>query len=91
MKLSNHSKQRMRERTDLNHQERRRLFRDALNNGIPVGKIKNEKLRKYLTAKNKCKVRIYKGYVFIYSKNNKQLYTMYAIPDRFLEGSEVDG
>lgn len=91
MKLSNHSKQRMRERTDFNHQERRRLFRDALHNGLTIERIKDEKFKKFLLSKNKCKIKIYKGYIFIYSKNNKQLYTMYPIPERFLEGSEVDG
>lgn len=34
MKLSKHSKLRMKERTEFNHNERKRLFRDALNNGL---------------------------------------------------------
>ena len=63
MKLSNHSKQRMKERTDYNHKDRRTLFRNALD----------------------------KGYIFIYSKNSKRLYTMYKLKDKYLEGSELNG
>ena len=83
MKLSQHSKQRMRERTNLNHQERRMLFRHALDNGKSPQEIKDENLKSYLKEKGNCKIKIYKGYIFIYSKNGKQLYTMYEIPKQF--------
>ena len=94
MKLSEHSKKRMRERTSLNHQERKGLFRKALDYGKSPGVIDDEKLKVYLTKtaeKNDRKVKLYKGYVFIYSKNSKQLYTMYRLPKRFLKGDEVNG
>lgn len=91
MKLSKHSKKRMRERTDLNHQERKGLFRKALDYGKSPDNINDEKLKKYLEKKENCKIKLYNNYVFIYSKNAKQLYTMYRLPKRFLKGDDADG
>ena len=87
MKLSKHSKLRMKERTEFNHNERKRLFRDALNNGLDWGGMKDCPLKDYLRdiSERNCKVKAYKGYVFIYSKNGSQLYTMYKLPKKFLE------
>lgn len=94
MKLSKHSKKRMRERTNLNHQERKGLFRKALDYGKSPNDINDEKLKRFLektAEKNDTKIKLYKGYVFIYSKNAKQLYTMYRLPKRFLKGDDEDG
>ena len=89
MKLSKHSKIRMRERTEFNHNERKMLFRNALSNGKSAGQIKDINIRNFLYSKEKrCKAKLYKNYVFIYSKNGKQLYTMYKLPDKYLKGSE---
>ena len=67
MKLSKHSKIRMRQRTNLNHQERKGLFRKALDYGKSPSDINDEKLKKYLekTIKN-CKVKLYKDYLFLF-------------------------
>lgn len=86
MKLSKHSKIRMKERTDLNHKERVKLFNEALQRGKSANDIspkENKELRDYLASKSNCKVKLYKGYVFIYSKNSSRLYTMYPLPERF--------
>lgn len=94
MKLSKHSKMRMRQRTNLNHQERKGLFRKALDYGKSPDDIHDEKLKRFLektAEKNDTKIKLYKGYVFIYSKNAKQLYTMYRLPKRFLKGDDEDG
>lgn len=88
MKLSQHAKVRMKQRTNLNHQERRILFRQALDKGKSPNDIKNKKLKEYLESKSKCKVKLYKGYVFIYSKTTTKLYTMYPIPQELLEEGE---
>ena len=89
MKLSQHSKIRMRERTNLNHQERRFLFRNALYKGKNVQDIKDEEVRRFVRSKqNKCRIKLYKDYLYIYSKNSKQLYTMYKLPDK-LVGREI--
>jgi hypothetical protein len=87
IKLSNHSKKRIRERTNLNHKERRQLFRLAMLHGKCVQQIKDEKIHNYLASKQKfnSRVRLYQGYVFIYSKNSHQLYTMYKLPSELLE------
>ena len=82
MKLTKHSKIRMRERTNFNHNERRSLFRKALDNGESINDIKDEKIKNYLLRKtSNCKVKLYKGYVFVYSKNSKVLYTVYKLPE----------
>lgn len=94
MKLSKHSKMRMRQRTNLNHQERKGLFRKALDYGKSPNDINDEKLKKFLektAGKNDTKVKLYKEYVFIYSKNAKQLFTMYKLPKRFLKGNDING
>lgn len=82
MKLSHHSKIRLRERTNLNHKERRKIFKEALQNGLSPDKVKDKKTRDYMNSKNRhCKVKLYKGYIFLYSKNSHQLYTMYELPE----------
>lgn len=94
MKLSNHSKIRMRQRTNLNHQERKGLFRKALDYGKSPDDINDEKIKKFMlktASKNDNKIKLYKGYVFIYSKNAKQLFTMYKLPKRFLKGDDING
>ena len=85
MKLSNHSKLRMKQRTELNHKERMQLFKNALKYGGNWKNNKNEELVKYLTSKEiwKSQVKLYKGYVFVHSRNSKQLYTMYELPDKY--------
>ena len=80
MKLSKHSKRRMLERTTFNHQERRNLFRLALTNGKSIEQIKDEKLRRFMMSKKNCQTKIYRDYIFIYSRNSHQLYTMYKLP-----------
>lgn len=85
MKLSQHSKIRMRQRTELNHKARRHFFREALDKGKSLAEIQNEDLKKYIMSKQNCKVKIYKDYIFLYSKNTKRLYTMYKLPEKYRE------
>ena len=91
MKISNHAKMRIRQRTNLNHQERRRLFRHALDKGKSLNEIKNEDVRTFVEniQRSNCKVKLYLNYVFIYSKNKKQLYTMYKLPHHLEEKENV--
>ena len=71
MKLTNHSKVRMRERTTLNRKEQKMLFRRALDNGLSVSDIKDKQIKQFLSERTRnCKVKLYRGYVFIYSKNS---------------------
>ena len=85
MKLSKHSVYRMKQRTNCNHKERRKLFKDALTYGKSYGSISDERIKNYLLSKetNHSRAKLYKGYIFIHSKNSKQLYTMYELPEKF--------
>lgn len=90
MKLTNHSKKRMRERTDFNHKERQQLFRYALKNGLSPDKVKDEKIRNFMNSKNRrCKVKLYNGYLFLYSKNSHLLYTMYKLPSHLTKKDKM--
>ncbi len=91
MKISNHAKMRMRERTEFNHQERKRLFRNALDKGKSLQDIEDDKIKQFVEKieKRNCKVKLYLGYVFIYSKHSKQLYTMYKLPKELEGGKNV--
>lgn len=89
MILSKHSKIRMRERTPYNHKERQNLFKNALLKGQSAQDIKDKKLKQYICERQgKCKIKLYKGYLFIYNKNSKKLYTMYKLPKELSEESE---
>ena len=91
MKLSQHSKLRIRERTTFNHKERRQLFKNALQNGKSSNDIKDKRVRNFINSKQQynSKIKLYKDYVFIYSKNSHQLYTMYELPEE-LKGVETN-
>lgn len=89
MKVSKHGKKRMRERTDFNHTERKNLFRQALDKGKSKQDIKTEEIKRYVGSKEKgCKIKLYKDYLFIYSKHRKQLYTMYKLPEEMVGKEE---
>lgn len=84
--ISNHGRMRMKERTGLNHKERKKFFDEAVLKGKSPNDITDEEIKKFLLSKQiNCKVKLYKGYVFIHSKNSKRLYTMYKLPDKFLK------
>lgn len=88
MKYTLHSQQRIKQRTGVRYQQRKKLFREALNKGISAGNTNNEFLRNYLLNKERhSKVKYYKGYVFIYSKSGR-LFTMYEVPDHIKKGIE---
>ena len=89
MKISKHGKLRIIERAGISTNQMQ-FYRNAIRNGIAPKNMKEGKIRNYLIKKMYyCKVKLYKGYVFIYSKNRKQLYTMYKLPKEL--GSEEDG
>ena len=89
MKISKHGKLRIIERAGISTNQMQ-FYRNAIRNGIDPRNMEEGKIRNYLMKKmHYCKVKLYKGYVFIYSKNGKQLYTMYKLPKDL--GSEEDG
>ena len=86
-KISRHGKLRLLERTHVDRTNIRNLFNSAIKNGSAPNNMKKGKIRDFLLSKERynSKVKLYKGYVFVYSKNNKRLYTVYKLPKE-LEG-----
>lgn len=86
MKLSNHSKQRMKQRANVSRNQER-FFRNALTNGLSINQIENKELKKWLKSRIKynSNIKVYHNWVFIHSRNSKQLYTMYELPEEFRE------
>lgn len=83
MKLSKHSKQRLRQRANIKSQRiQYNFFKNALLYGKTVKQIEDIDLLNWVKARIKynCNIKIYKNWVFIYSRNAKQLYTMYELP-----------
>lgn len=88
MKISKHAKQRMRERSTF-YKDCRAVFRNALDKGKNIQDIKDKKVRNFVKCKQKrCMIKLYKDYLYIYSKNNKQLYTVYKLPEE-LQNREI--
>ena len=87
MKISSHGKLRMEERANIDSKNQRPFFANALRLGLSAGNMKEGPIKQYLLSKqnNRSKAKLYRGYVFIYSKNSKQLYTMYKLPEEILE------
>lgn len=85
-KVSKHGRKRILERTGIKrNKERERLFKNALRNGKSKEEIEEEGIRKYVERverRGRVRVKVYEGYVFLYSKNkkNKKMITMYKIP-----------
>lgn len=83
MRLSKHSKKRMKERANITRNQKS-FFRNALKYGKSPAEINDEKLKYRLISismTKKTKVKLYKGYIFIYSKNAHLLYTMYKLEE----------
>lgn len=82
MKLSKHSIKRIKERANITNNQYS-FFKNALLHGKSPSQIKNIELQNKLRKKEKwnSKVKLYKDYVFIYSKNEKTLYTMYKMEE----------
>lgn len=90
MKLTHHSKLRMFERANIDKRNQKQFFINALRKGKSWEHLKDSKLKEYMKNKEnyKCKVKVYLGYLFFYSRNNKTLYTIYKIPDELLKKEE---
>lgn len=83
MKLTHHSRLRLSERANICKQNHRQFFRLALDKGKSAAELKDGLLKDYLLKleNNKCKAKIYNGFVFIYGRNNKKLFTIYNVPE----------
>jgi len=87
MKLSHHAKLRMTERTGIPRKNQKQFYMSALKNGKSIGNMKECKLRNYMIQLEStgCKVKYYKGYMFIYSRNSHRLYTMYKVSENYYD------
>jgi hypothetical protein len=84
MKLSKHSRDRLKQRANIKNQKiQENFFRNALQKGISPEQIEDEQLRSRLKSREKynSKVKYYKGWVFVYSKNSHRLYTTYKLEE----------
>lgn len=79
MKLSNHSKLRLKERTDCERSKFLSLSKLAIKNGITLRHVPVEDgyLRKYMSCGAGKYKKYYQGYVFIFAMNSRKLITMY--------------
>ena len=87
MKISSHGKLRMKERANIDTKNQMPFFTNALRKGKSPNDLKEGPTKQYLLKKqtSKSKAKLYRGYVFIYSKNSKRLYTMYKLPEELIE------
>lgn len=92
MIVSKHSKKRMIERVDTvsSEAEAKRLAKVAFASGKNIAYFQNNpKFADYLRSRkqesNKCIIRVYKGYIYIWKGKHKTLVTVHEIPERFLE------
>lgn len=84
MKLSKHSRNRLKERANIKSQKiQENFFKNALKYGTKPEQIEDIKLKNYLKSKQRynSEVKLYKGWVFVYSKNSHQLYTTYKLEE----------
>lgn len=97
-KITQHSKQRIVERTEDNksYADAKRTAKVAWKSGKTINSYqKYPKFFSYLQNKRKqsntCSIRIYKGNIYIWRGARKCLLTAHPIPDRYLEEIEKVG
>lgn len=82
-----HGFERVKERSDFCDKQLNNLSRYAIKNGINISDIPDGRLKKYVWHRIKQRdkrVKLYRGYVFIFFKNSKRLITFYPLPDFFI-------
>lgn len=82
-----HGFQRAEERTGIDDRDKKRLGSYAVRNGIDFCQIPPGPLRSYVgfkIAQKGKRVKLYRGYVFIFFKTSNRIITCYEIPKRHL-------
>lgn len=85
--LTLHSYERLLERTDLRYEELKQISSLAIKNGISFSELPSGPLKSYVGRKisrRGKRVKLYRGYVFIFFINSKRMITCYPIPDKHL-------
>ena len=86
VKNSNHSYERVKERTNLSKRETKQLMKEASRYGLSAGNIPEGPLRTYVASKGDNKrVKYYKGYIFIFAKTSTSCITMYPVDEDVLK------
>ncbi|MBR3208835.1 MAG: hypothetical protein IKF82_01060 [Bacilli bacterium] len=83
-----HGYNRVKERTDVIDKEVKTLSLYAVKNGLNLGDLEEGFLKKYVEKRinqGQKRVKLYRGYVFIFFKNSRRLITCYPIPDYLFE------
>ena len=83
-----HGYLRIKERSNISEKEIRNLSVLAIRNGIGFTQIPPGSLKSYVGSKEgqkKKRVKLYRGYVFIFFLNSKRLITCYPIPEKHLK------
>lgn len=83
-----HGYKRTEERTEIEERDKKLLGSHAVRNGINFGEIPPGPLKSYVgfkIAKKGKRVKLYRGYVFIFFRNSNRIITCYKIPDRHFE------
>ena len=90
VKNSNHSYDRVKERTNLSKRETIKLMKEASRSGVSAGCMKPGPLREYLEKKGDAKrVKYYKGYIFIFAKTSTSCITMYPVDESVLLAQDI--
>lgn len=95
MRISYHAKTRIVERNENtnNHNEAKKLAKIAFNSGNTINSYqKYPEFFAYLSQRRyesaTCRVRVYRGNIFIWKGNKKTLVTAHPIPERFIKEME---
>lgn len=90
MKLSNHSKMRLKERTEVERNKFLSLSKLAMKNGITIRHVPEDDgyLRKYMSCGVGKYKKYYQGYIFIFTMNSRKLVTMYEANEVYKERLE---
>lgn len=87
-KFTKHGYLRVKERTTITDNEINTLSSYAIKNGVNYNEIIDGPLKMFVWNKQRKgnkRVKLYRGYVFIFFLNSRRLITCYPIPDEFLE------
>lgn len=83
---------RVKERLNVKDKEIKTLSLYAIKNGLNLGDLSEGRLRTFVINKMNQKhkrIKLYRGYVFIFFKNSNRLITSYPIPESLMSEYEI--
>lgn len=96
MRISYHARARIVQRDDSanSHNDAKKLAKIAFNSGTTIDRFqKYPKFFAYLCDRRNesatCRVRVYRGNIYIWKGTQKKLITAHPIPDRFIKEMEA--